>query len=612
MELYAKGQLSFLILNCLHERDFYGLDIISEINEKSNGRINLKKPSVYSNLTRMEKQGYVSSYMKSSDVGPNRKYYSVTESGRAFYQEIKDYFDRNNIDVFRDFTDEDAIEPKTQMHFEQVTPAPVQSTEVQVEQVTDREEENTDDNDFFDFSSVGEDNSQESSIEANIIEEKQNVLRENVQNSIESEVENGFTLEENSITEEDLAEPEENNNDIVNENINQVKIERENSLKEESDAEKTFSIRDELKKASLDKEEKSDEKADDAVFLKNEEVSAYNQRLYDISKDINRYKKKRSFAEDQISIAVDAPLSSSNERTRASIEDFKSSLLENKKRYSDDFSQTQYNQFDSYKDRLEKLQQQNQEQKNEIVEDSPKKDDAKFIYDKIEPSAIEKPRKIEPPRLKIVSEVSKEKLPAPKRDLSIDPSHQEILSQLYSRTKDNSSEQTREDSLYDYADLKDFYKNQNIAFNVYEKPSQRTKHNTNKLYFIVSLITFILASTISVGTYFILNHFALINSDTNFLYFLLPALLLIDVAIKSINAIRFRGWMPKAILPQWQIWLYSLLIIGGCVGVNFICGMSADNFAKFATTLILPILLIIVAIPVRYYLKRFILVRHWR
>ena len=42
MDLYAKGQLSFLILNCLLERDFYGLDFITEINNKSNGRILLK------------------------------------------------------------------------------------------------------------------------------------------------------------------------------------------------------------------------------------------------------------------------------------------------------------------------------------------------------------------------------------------------------------------------------------------------------------------------------------------------------------------------------------------------------------------------------------------
>ena len=103
MEIFAKGQLSYMILNCLLERDFYGLDFISEINKKSNGRIELKKPSVYSNLTRMEKQGYVSSYIKSSDFGPNRRYYSITEKGKSYYAQLKCDFEANNIDVFRDF-----------------------------------------------------------------------------------------------------------------------------------------------------------------------------------------------------------------------------------------------------------------------------------------------------------------------------------------------------------------------------------------------------------------------------------------------------------------------------------------------------------------------------
>ena len=116
MDLYAKGQLSFMILTCLLERDFYGLDIISEINKKSDGKITLKKPSVYSNLTRMEKQGYVSSYLQDSELGPNRKYYSITEKGRIFYNDLKDYYDRNNIDVFRDFKDESSMEKNIQIN----------------------------------------------------------------------------------------------------------------------------------------------------------------------------------------------------------------------------------------------------------------------------------------------------------------------------------------------------------------------------------------------------------------------------------------------------------------------------------------------------------------
>ena len=143
MELYAKGQLSFLILNCLLERDFYGLDIISEIKTKTGGNIDLKKPSVYSNLTRMEKQGQVSSYMQSSDLGPNRRYYSITEKGRQTYRELKEEFERNHIDVFKDFRgDNDPIELVD----------PSKSPVFRMES----EEEAVDTSGFFDFSSLNE------------------------------------------------------------------------------------------------------------------------------------------------------------------------------------------------------------------------------------------------------------------------------------------------------------------------------------------------------------------------------------------------------------------------------------------------------------------------
>ena len=161
MELYAKGQLSFLILNCLLERDFYGLDIISEISNRSNGNIQLKKPSVYSNLTRMEKQKFVSSYLRSSDLGPNRKYYSITEKGRQFYAELKAYFDRNNIDVFRDFNEMEEDNAKEEEMNNTYSPA-VHNISVDnflnnKEQENSEEYQNNNDieeSDFFDFSSI--------------------------------------------------------------------------------------------------------------------------------------------------------------------------------------------------------------------------------------------------------------------------------------------------------------------------------------------------------------------------------------------------------------------------------------------------------------------------
>lgn len=550
MELYAKGQLSYLILNCLLERDFYGLDIIAEINSKSRGKVTLKKPSVYSNLTRMEKQGYVSSYLKSSELGPNRKYYSITDSGRDFYDEIDQYFSRNKIDILADFQEETTIEQQK---------IPTLQEEKKIDENND---------DFFDFSELDE-----SSISIN--EEEQTADTEIIDNTQNIEVEKNATP---------LLTEEQEINAIAEDNRTD------------------FSIKNVLLS------EKNDEKSnkDDAKFLEKQDTSSYNQHLYDISKDINSYKKKKSFAEEQISISSEAPLlSSSNEKRKADLEEFKSSLLQNKDKY---LQQDAFSNFSNYKDKLESIKSNTP---TASLEKEDKTDDGKFIIAHIDESTVEKPRKIEPPKLKIIPENGKEKLPAPKRDASIDPSHQEILSRLYAKTKGSSPEEQREDCLYDYNDLKDFYKNQNIAFDIYKKPNTKAIYNTNKLYFVMSLITFLASGTCSALLYVIFSGTTMLNTNFNFLYILLPALLLIDVGLKYYNMIKYKGWLPQQITPQWKIWTIAVTLIVVCVGLNFAFGMAESSFNLFATTLILPILYILILLPLRYYIKRYLLINKW-
>lgn len=574
MELYAKGQLSYLILNCLLERDFYGLDIITEINTKSGGKVNLKKPSVYSNLTRMEKQGYVSSYSKSSDVGPNRKYYSITDAGRDFYDEIDQYFSRNNIDVFSEFVEETTVEQQKSFLANNFQPADTTSTEV------DNELEETE---FFDFSGV-EDLTEDSPTPENQDEE----MTEEVENIVSEQ------------------ETEQSQNEIVNEEKNVIVEEKFEDKK--SNETKTEDYAFSIKKALLSEKNDDEENKDDAKFLKSQEIASYNQHLYDVSKDINSYKKKKSFAEDQISFSAEAPLlSSSNERKKANLEEFKNSILQNKESYNK--NQDSFARFSNYRDRLETISTE----KNQVEEvKQEKEDDGKFIFTHVDAETIEKPRKIEPPRLKILQENGKEKLPAPKRDSSIDPSHQEILSQLYAKTKGSSNTEQREDCLYDYNDLKDFYKNQNISFDVYEKPSTKMIHNTNKLYFFTSLITFLCATVFSVITFIILSNTSMLNKTFNFLYILLPALMLIDVGVNVYNMIKFKSWLPKQILPHWKIWTITFVLIIACTGLNFAFGMAVNEFSLFATTLLFPIVFILTVIPLRYYINRYLLIHKWK
>lgn len=571
MDLYAKGQLSFLILNCLLERDFYGLDFISEIYNRSNGRINLKKPSVYSNLTRMEKQGYVSSYLQSSDLGPNRKYYSITESGRRFYSDLKDYFDRNNIDVFRDFNDgnEDSSN-------QNVTSPQVQQSPIHEEAFNDEneDEEELDTNDYFDFSDI--DGSQTEKREC---------------------FEIAKTYEAESVSTSSKEEPLQQPSTLKTIESETIIQEKENNEKE------TFATMDE--KEVSQPQLKEEPKKDDAVFISSKDVDEYNKRIYDISKDINKYRKKRSFAEDQISMVATDSLTESNERTRASIENFKSSIE------SKDVSYQKNNTYDYSRHMSQRFPTINQKKEKD---EEPHQDDGKFITKRIDASTVEKARKIEPPRLKIIPEygANKEtKLPAPKRDRSIDPSHKEILSRLYSRSN-NENKEIREDALYDYNDLKSFYNDQNISFNVYKKPAEKNEHNTNKLYLYLSLFIFLLTATFSAILFISLMQTGNLNSNTNFLFILLPALVIIDVLIKFYNYKKYRGWLPSQMIPQWQIWLYSILGCGVVVGLNFIFGLNTTNFDLYATTLILPMLMIIALLPIRYYLKRYMLIKYWK
>lgn len=589
MELYAKGQLSYLILTCLQERDFYGLDIISEISARSYGKINLKKPSVYSNLTRMEKQNYVSSYLQSSNYGPNRKYYSLTEKGRGFYQELKAYFDMNKIDVFRDFTDFEALESPIQQTSMSIPPTNNTVTEnnksIEEEQKNEEDDSQSQNDEYFDFSNINNDDDA--------------VFIKNIENHEENKNEDvAPNLNQSTIIEQVYPNQSANlfnnnyfvtNSSPFNNNVNNIDEDR--------------------------KEEKTEEKKDDAVLLpKNENAEEYNQRLYDISKDINKIKRKRSFAEDQIAMTATDPLIEANDRKRASREEFKNSILENKLKYrTTGMTNADMPKSKSYNTIFDINRQNVSNPKVEEPKNEEIKDDAKFITGRIDESSVGKARKIEPPKLKIVSENTKDtRLPAPKRDTSIDPSHREILNKLYSKTKDSSSNEVRDDAIYDYNDLKEFYESQNISFNIYQRAKEKKEHNTNFLYLMVSLITFLVAALASTCLFIILHFTKHTFVSTNFLYILLPALLLIDVVWKFYNYKMYSSWLPSQINPNWKIWTFFLLSSCIVVGLNLIFGVATKDFIYYATTLILPILILFVALPVRYYIKKFALVKYWK
>lgn len=95
-ETYKKGLLSFWILLLLYERSTYPYEMSAEVAKISQGTISVDDNSIYRALNRFESVGIVKSELQQSSTGPQRKYYSLTATGKALLTE----FIQRNIQVF--------------------------------------------------------------------------------------------------------------------------------------------------------------------------------------------------------------------------------------------------------------------------------------------------------------------------------------------------------------------------------------------------------------------------------------------------------------------------------------------------------------------------------
>lgn len=82
-----RGHIDTIILKTLFDGDKYGYEILDEVAKKSDGAYELKQPTLYSCLKRLETQGLISSYWVDSEIGGKRHYYCLTEQGKETYIE---------------------------------------------------------------------------------------------------------------------------------------------------------------------------------------------------------------------------------------------------------------------------------------------------------------------------------------------------------------------------------------------------------------------------------------------------------------------------------------------------------------------------------------------
>ena len=80
-----KGILEYCILSILSRNDAYASDIIKELKES---KLIVVEGTLYPLLTRQKNAGLLSYRWEESTQGPPRKYYTITESGAKFLQEL--------------------------------------------------------------------------------------------------------------------------------------------------------------------------------------------------------------------------------------------------------------------------------------------------------------------------------------------------------------------------------------------------------------------------------------------------------------------------------------------------------------------------------------------
>ena len=81
-----KGVLEFCILSIIKKSEVYPSDIIDQM--KAAG-LNILEGTLYPLLTRLKNAELLSYRWEESASGPPRKYFSLTEKGAAFYQELQ-------------------------------------------------------------------------------------------------------------------------------------------------------------------------------------------------------------------------------------------------------------------------------------------------------------------------------------------------------------------------------------------------------------------------------------------------------------------------------------------------------------------------------------------
>lgn len=86
--VYKKGLLTFWLLLLLDERPYYPYEMSEAVKSVSQGSMTVDDNSVYRAINRFDAMGLVAGQIAETGIGPPRKYYRLTEHGRALLRQF--------------------------------------------------------------------------------------------------------------------------------------------------------------------------------------------------------------------------------------------------------------------------------------------------------------------------------------------------------------------------------------------------------------------------------------------------------------------------------------------------------------------------------------------
>jgi PadR family transcriptional regulator, regulatory protein PadR len=81
-----RGHTDTIVLAVLSSDDRYGFEIFKRIRDATGGRHEIKEATLYAAYRRLAKDGLIEAYWGDESQGGRRKYYRITDAGRAVYR----------------------------------------------------------------------------------------------------------------------------------------------------------------------------------------------------------------------------------------------------------------------------------------------------------------------------------------------------------------------------------------------------------------------------------------------------------------------------------------------------------------------------------------------